>query len=332
MSSTYSIRKPLLNEAKEKHLIKQMHPLWLQGMPGGLPDKMLKGSEISKILHFGKATIITPEGNEIKNPYSKVKENYVPFYRSKFETLHQKYPKQYPLSFPPRTKPRFAKGEPRYKVHPETLMDNLVNLHLENPRNFLKILNKKVPYFKLSTENKKIRSYLIIHYYTPLRVSEILERSINDYQITENNVTISLLRKKKKHKPTDLMEPISIPRVFPLVNELVQYLQDEDWKTIIKHNKKVTIYNLKPFNFCSESARLFVKKFHPDLYPHWFRFFYVTNLATDANVGIAELRSKTRLSLTALNEYLKTPKYVEEQLNKKMIEKYKKMGVIKNKK
>ena len=67
-----------------------------------------------------------------------------------------------------------------------------------------------------------------------MRESEIFERVQNmpiedgkirnDFEILPDKLTIHLLRKKKKyHKEPD--EPISIPRVFPLVEEVVEFLQ-----------------------------------------------------------------------------------------------------------
>ena len=179
MKSNLSVRQPLLNEEVEAQLMAEMKPLWLQGMPaevGGLPGKKLKCSEIAEKLNFGKEKIeiIDEEGKvqKVDNPYAKLKAEYVPYYRLKFA-------KAEPDSFPLRQKPRFAQGEHRYKVSPTDLMNQL---RITNPKKFVKLLNEKVPELD-SFYYRRCRSFLLTLYYTPLRSSEIYERTINDFAL-----------------------------------------------------------------------------------------------------------------------------------------------------
>ena len=59
-----------------------------------------------------------------------------------------------------------------------------------------------------------------------------------DFEILPDKITIHLLRKKKNfHKEPD--EPISIPRSFPLVEEVVKYLQSKIWEKTSKGEPKM---------------------------------------------------------------------------------------------
>ena len=211
MKSKLSVRQPLLDEEVEAQLLVEMKQLWLQGMSpkvGGLPGEKLKCSEIAEKLNFGKEKIeITDaEGKvqKIDNPYAKLKAEYVPYYRQKFAEVDSS-------SFPLRQKPRFAQGEHRYKVSPTELMNKL---RIMKPKRFVKLLNEKVPELD-SFYYRRCRSFLLTLYYTPLRSSEIYERVIDDFDINKNEITIHLLRKKKKKHKTVMNQSI-----FPEMNEL----------------------------------------------------------------------------------------------------------------
>jgi hypothetical protein len=184
------IRQPLLKPEVEDKLKGELSELWLTGM---------KGRDIAQKLHFG-----------VKGkPYEKLKPEYVYYYR-------QKFAKKSPELFPLRIDPPFAQKTSRYKHAPE-------ELGVIEPEEFIETLNEKLPLID-SFYAKRARSYLLVQFYTPLRVSEIIERKITDFEITKTKITIHLLRKKKHHKPTDKDEPIDIPRVFPLVDEVYDWI------------------------------------------------------------------------------------------------------------
>jgi len=332
MESKLSIRQPLLDEEVEAQLMAEMKPLWLRGMPaevGGLSGKKLKCSEIAKKLNFGKEKIeiIDEEGQvqTVENPYVKLRPEYVPYYKLKFAKVE-------PNSFPLRQKPRFAQGEHRYKVSPKELMNQL---RIMNPKRFVKLLNKNVPVMD-SFYYRRCRSFLLTLYYTPLRSSEIYERVIDNFDISKNKITIHLLRKKKKfHKETD--EPIDIPldkRAFPLATEIADWLKGEEWKIelknkrgkVLKDKKGKTLFNHKPWNICSETARNYTKELGEEAYPHFFRFNFVTSELTYPDTSIGELQSKTRLTLSALQRYAESPERVQKGYDKKRIKRFRKMG------
>lgn len=300
-------REPLLEPEVEKQLKEKFLPLWLQGMSakvGGLPGKKLTGLEIAQKLGFG-----------VKDtPYAKLKTHYVYFYRLKWQKLHLKKPKENPLNFPPRKEPSFGLGEHRYKVAPD-------DLGLMSVDEFVEALNEKLPYD--SKYCRRARSFLITLYWTPLRSSEIYERTIDDFRITKSKIKISLLRKKKHHKPGDKKEPISIFRAFPLAEEIVNYLQGEEWKT-----EKNT--EGRPWHISHDTARNYVREvFGNDYYPHYFRFRFLTHGANDPKTSLAELQAKSKLTLSALEHYIKAPEKLADEFDRRELERLKEEGWIK---
>jgi len=291
------VRQPLLNPKVENKLKNELSKRWLAGM---------KGRDIAQELKFGVKG----------SPYEKLKPCYVYYYR-------QKFAKDEPELFPIRNKPPFAQGERRYKVEPDEI-DTI------EPEEFIETLNEKLPQDG-SFRSRRNRSYLIVQFYTPLRVSEIIERTISDFKITKSKITINLLRKKKGHELGDKNEPISIPRVFPLVDEVVQWLQGEEWKKVKGIDKKTgeTLYNLRPWKISHDTARLVFKSVFADAYPHFFRFNWLMSEANYPDTSIAELKNKTRLTLDALERYLLSPKRVEEKYDKRRVERYRRRGLIK---
>jgi len=286
-------RQPLLNLDVEEQLKQEFHPLWLSG---------LSGKEIAEKLQFGvKGTI-----------YEKVKPNYVYFYRLKWQKQHLKNVKQNPLDFPARKKPAFAIGEHRYNVSPD-------DLKLITAKEFLELIAEKFPY---DTEySRKAKSFLAILFFTPLRSSEIYERSIYDFEITETKIIIKLLRKKKGHKAGDKSEPVTIPRAFPLMGEVVEWLEGEEWK-----NDKNNLN--RPWNITSATARNYVREIIPDGYPHFFRFRFLTAGANDPKTSLAELKAKSRLTLPALEHYIMAPAKLEADFDKRELERLRDEGVI----
>ena len=169
-------RQSLLKPEIETQLAHEMLKHWRGGM---------LAKDIAGRLDFGK----------VGSPYEKLKIYHVYAYRIKFH----KEPEKYGLSnrdFCRRRKPPRPKGEHRYKTMPE-------ELGMMSAEKFVQILNDKLPklpdsYHK-EHEYKKMRqrAYLITHFWTPLRKSEIYERTIDDIKITDTKITFSLLRKKK---------------------------------------------------------------------------------------------------------------------------------------
>ena len=302
------VRQPLLEPEVEAQLKGELSYFWLNGKSG----KKMLGKEIAKELKFGI------EGSL----YEKVKPHYVYYYR-------QKFAKNNPELFPLRKKPAFAKKtlsackslrKSRYKVHPE-------EIGIIEPEEFIEKLNEKL--YQESFYSRRARSFLIILFYTPLRSSEVYERTIDNFEITKSKITIHLLRKKKEHQPDDKDEPINIPRILPLVEEVVDWLKGEEWK-IKKLNKKgKVVFNLRPWKMGYSTARNYVKEVWKDAYPHYFRFRWLTNEANYPETTLPELKSKSRLSISALDKYVLAPKVVERKLDKRIVKRFKDKGLIK---
>jgi integrase len=304
--------QPLLTLEVENQLKVEMFPLW---------DKLIKGPEIARKLQFGV------EGS----PYEKIKPEYIYYFRQKFNTSKYnsdgKTENEFFGKFPPRKRPSFAQGEMRYKVHPD-------ELGLITQAEFIKQLNKKVPlpgknvWWQDSYTTKRTRAYLILHFYTPLRSSEIRERDIRDFELTDKYLIIHLLRKKKKkHKKDD--EPIEIPLNWKLMDELIDWIQpkrkdETQYKKWVELNIKgeVIKYN-KPFGFSSTTARNYVKKVFKNRFPHNFRFIWITDKINKfPKVRVEHIRAKTHLTLPAIEAYVLTEKKKARELDEIMTEDY----------
>ena len=79
----------------------------------------------------------------------------------------------------------------RYKHRPK-------ELGVMQPEDFIQTLNKKIPLAYADARDRKIRSYLITHFYTPLRKSEIYERTIDDIEITPNKNHLYAAKEKER--------------------------------------------------------------------------------------------------------------------------------------
>ena len=312
-------RQPLLSKEKEADLKSKMEPLWTQG---------LKGMEIAKQLKLGHPG----------TAFESLQPRYVYFYRQKF-------------NLPLRAKPRFKKGSKtlpnhRYKNTPE-------ELGLMTPETFIFKLNEMLPRNEFSEAQ---RCFLIILYWTPLRESEIFERVQNmpiedgkvrnDFEILPDKLTIHLLRKKKKyHKDAD--EPISIPRCFPLVDEVVEYLQSKSWEITFNgkpnevkkkdeygfqiessHGKLQFELNHRPFPISKSMADNWVKSVFKGFYCHHFRFQFITSATQLPDMKVSELKAKTYLTLGALEKYIFPIKRSEADLDRKKIDELRNRGVI----
>ena len=308
-------RESLLKPEVEKQLKIEMSKLWLSEEPKYL------GKEIAEKLQFGVSIIV--KGKET-NPYVKVKPEYVFFYRQKF-----KLPLRKKASFAKTTESkRLGLRKSRYRVQPE-------NLGLMSARQFVKALNWKMDPDSDSFYHKRARSYLILHYWTPLRSSEIYERVIDDFEITKDKMIIHLLRKKKSHEVGDKDEPVSIPLVLTLMTEVVEWLEGKRWVTelrkkgkFVRDEKGEIMMNKRPWAISHDTALQYVKEIFPTAYPHWFRFRFLTAGASNPEISLAELKTKACLTLPALEHYIMAPKILEQSFNRKMVEKLKREGSL----
>ena len=118
------------------------------------------------------------------------------------------------------------------------------------------------------------------------------------------------------------------------MNEIVAWLKAKEWMTelrdkkgnTIKNKKGKAVFNQRPWNICSETARNYTKELGEEVYPHFFRFNFVTAELSYPDTSIGELQSKTRLTLTALEEYSKAPERVQKGYDKKRIKRFRKMS------
>ncbi len=299
-------REALLSPEDEVHLAEKMLPLWISGE---------KGKEIAKKLGFGIPGTILAE----------VKPRYIYYFRQKFnkgEYINEQgkvkntHLKQFGGKFPVRKKPSFAQGEKRYGTRPD-------DLKLLSTKEFLELIDENLGYD--SAYSRRSKSFLALLFFSPLRSSELTLRTISDFEINEDEgkLVIKLLRLKKKHKPTDKSEPCSVPLAYPLMNTVIEWLEGEEWKDEEKnpHNR--------PFNFKSGTASNIVKEtLGEEYYPHYTRFRFLTLGASDPKTSIAELKAKSRLTLSALGIYIKSPKQLEDSFDRRQIERLKQEGVI----
>jgi len=256
-------RSPILKPEIEKQLKEQMEPLWINGKTA---------SEIADILEFEN-----PD-----TPYQKLKTFHVWFYRSKFnkESNGKKFKKR---------KGGIEKGKPRYKVvHEEPMPFNI----------FQTTLDQRIPY--LGPYSQKKRAYIILHYWSPLRKTEIIERVREDFTVKNNILKVNLRRKKKYYRPNAKFEPFYLPLAMPLSQEIW------DWVKQCGPDEH-------PFNFTPWTGWNYVQQTFKNYYPHFFRFDYITKAvenARDPGTLISELLSDTGLDLQTVSTYIMSnPKY-----------------------
>lgn len=218
--------------------------------------------DIASKLNFG----VKVEGN----PYSKLKVRHVWFYRFKFGFR--------------KRKGGIKKGRPRYKKK------------LEEPMQFKEFqatLDKRIPHVPTDYARRK-RAYLILHYWTPLRRSEILERVAKDFSIKHDVLKINLYRKKKYYREGEKKEPFYLSLRMPLVDEVV------DWVTRFEDDER-------PFSFSGWTGWNYVREVFEGYYPHFFRFDYITKAienAEDVKTIVIELLNDTGLDLATITTYV----------------------------
>lgn len=239
--------------------------------------KGLTGPEIVKELRFG----------ELDTDYEKLKLYHIYFYRRKFD-------------LPRRRKSPI--GETRYKDKKEKLMPW---------QQFIETLEKKTN--KRTFYNERKRSYVILHYWTPLRKSEIYERTINNFEIEKGALIIHLLRKKKTYPKTVKDEPLRVPLAFPKMDEVVEWLINRKWESPEFNEEN------RPWNITHTTAWNWVKDIFPGYYPHFFRFNWITDAVDDPDVTLAELQAKTGLHLSTLNTYIIDSERLQRALDKRKL-------------
>jgi integrase len=281
-------RQPLLKREVEEQLKHEMLKFWRDHW---------KAKDIAEHLSFG-----IPH-----TTYEQLKPWHVYTYRSKFlkDELAKEAKDQDPsiiAGYKRHRKPAFKKKElgmraSRYKHRPK-------ELGVMQPEDFIQTLNEKIPLVHADKRDRCIRSYLIVSFYTPLRKSEIFERTIDDIEITETKITFKLLRKKKGHEEDDEEEPISIQRSWKLVDEVVDWLEGEEWKEPIPNpkNRDKVVFNLRPWNFGKDTALNYVKKVFPNHFPHFLGTVgFLTKSTTSPKQLCERFKPKQGLQFQRLN-------------------------------
>ena len=250
-------------------------------------EKGLTAREITYALQFGV------EGSR----YEKLQMYHVYFYRGKLGLK------------PRRFKPS---GMPRYKDKKDEMM---------LPEEFFEVLNKKL--FKFDFFGKRMRSYLILHFWTPLRKSEIYERTIDDFEIKKGRLIIHLLRKKKKYPKSVKDEPFFVPLGFPLMDEVVEYLRNREWEDTDENPEG------RPWNISSTTAWLYVSEVFKGYYPHFFRFNWITEATDDRETSLAELSAKTGLHISTLNAYIMSSARIQDKMDARKLKRLNSLGLSK---
>lgn len=244
----------------------------------------ISGRVIATQLNFGKSGTL----------YEKVKPEYIYFYRQKF-------------NLPLRQKPPFAKGESRYKNSPK-------KLRMLSFKEFKEKLDKYAP--GKTFYEKRQRTFLILHFWGPLRVSELFERSGDDLEVQPDFVTIHLLRKKKKYKRTVDDEPLKIPRAFPLMEEVVDWLQGKQWGG--PHNPRN-----RPWRISYQTAWRYVNEVFEGYYSHFFRFEFITQGLEDPLTNVVELVAMTGLNFITIQKYIAAGTRHQDTFNTRKLERLK---------
>ena len=249
-------------------------------------DSGLTATNIATQLNFG----------EPNTDYFKLKPYHVWFYRSKFK-------------LPKRRKGAIRKGSSRYKTkHDEPMLF----------QEFQETLNDKCPKSPFPYSRRK-RAYLIMHYWTPLRKSEIYERVGEDFEIRKDILKINLYRKKKFYRVGEKTEPFYLSLKMPMVEEIVDWVKEFESEE-------------RPFKFTHTTAWNYVREVFTDFYPHFFRFDYITKAvenAKDVRSIIVELLNDTGLDLATVTTYIMSnPKY-RTSVNERELELLKAEGILK---
>jgi len=307
------IRSPKLKAEIEEQLKQEMHFLW---------KKNFSGKKIAYQLGFGDPEFIENRDAvnkragkvvstfKVDERYRKLRVYHVYFYRNKWQKLHEENPEENPLSFRRRKKPPRRKGQSRYNVKHDEMMsfDEFKEMLNESVTKFDFSLLTKEQRERPLTKNEeqeykaklycaKIRAYCILHFWTPLRVSELIERKRCDFTYPRGLVKINLFRKKKYYRPNAKPEPFYLRQNYPMVNEVINYLNE------------IEDPDERPFDFTRWTAWNFIREIFGS-YPHHFRFSYITRgVETSKDPGqlITTLLSDTGLDIGTVTGYVMAP-------------------------
>jgi integrase len=270
-------RQALLSPEIEVALAKQLLPLWAQG---------LKADEIADELRFGHGD------------YQRLKPYHIYFYRIKFNSAQYEHLKQFKEQFP-RRKEGIPKGKPRYTDKAEEMMQF---------EEFEELLDEGLP---KCDENMMKRSLCILHFWSPLRRSELLERERRDFAVKNDCLVITLKRKKKYYGPNAKPEPFNLPLDMPLINEVMLYL-----KTFKPRSKE------RVFNFKGRKAWAMMKEVF-GTYPHFFRFNFVTKAvenAEDVRTLLPALLADTGMDIQTVTGYVMKSSKNVAQISRRELE------------
>lgn len=262
-----------------------------------LKQEMLKywrggtlAKDIANILDFGK----------VGSKYEKLKPCYVYYYRIKFGFQH-------------RNKPPRKAGQSRYKHKQKDIMSF---------SEFKETLNEKV---KPDTfEHRRQRAFDTLLFWSPLRSSEIYDRTIDDFEITETKLIIHLQRKKKKYKTPEEDEPLEIPLSLPMIDEVTAFIEGKEWKKKIivgrrENGRRKRELSNRPFCISDTTAWTYIKDVFKNFYPHYYRFRFITH-GLNKGVNVSQIKAATGLHLVTINEYLMAPTRLQSQVYEKIAE------------
>ena len=293
-------RAPLLSPEMECKLRAELTPLWLRQMDG---KYVYTADEIAEILEFGKE----------RSPYEKLKRGRVNVYNYRIK-----------FDLPPRKKQivhEITQGggtrNSRYKTQPSELMDRAISpeeyldkIKEAYPLDFLDRLDgvwedlaieERVDLRLMARDNLMYAAYNIILMYSPLRKSEIYERTLADL-VRKRNIrgvdvlSIELYRKKKGDN-NPMFLPYDIRADYPGMEIVFKWLQVRREEV---HGDETQLV----FPISSYQAWASVKKVDPDAYPHYFRFKYITEELSKPGYSIKRVRDDTGLHISTIDRYL----------------------------
>lgn len=143
-------------------------------------------------------------------------------------------------------------------------MNKMVKQTLYQIEKFKEMLNTHLN--EKTRRNRKIRSFLILTYYTGMRLSEVYQRTENEFNITKTE-----LRLKYNKSLSTKNEPkteIIISRTLPLIEEVVDWLQNKEW-TSEKNPQS------RPWKITHKTASRYIENVIRKTSPNYFRSSYV---------------------------------------------------------
>ena len=293
-------RQPLMTDEMEEKLKIQLTLLWT-GRTG--EGEICTAKEIARRLKFGVP------GTD----YEKLKVHSVYHYRSKFELPRRKEQTMHTFTEGGRTRTT------RYRTQPKEVMKEMkkfpgaylqkikeiypLNIITQVRRVWKQLKTEKQDMLKqVFRDNLMYSAYNIVQMYSPLRKSEIYERTFNDITITTDNetkteyLTIGLFRKKKGEHSQQYL-PYDIRLANPgmdIVKQWLDYRLEE-----VDKNRGELVFPISSFQAWSS-----VKKVDPDVYPHYFRFEYITDELSDPEFSIVDVQADTGLHIITIQRYL----------------------------